>query len=125
MHDIALPAMQDPGPQVAWSAAIVRDSSRGDVVEIFFGFFGRRSAVLEGSRQLIEYRTTGFVPDRMTPQREKALAALGGRQGTMRELADQADVSDAVLRGLVNAGAMEAVAVDADRPLACPDPDHS
>ena len=83
------------------------------------------SAAFEGPRQLIEYRPTGIVPDRLTPQREKALAALEGRQGTIRELADHAGVSDAVLRGLVNAGALEAVAVDADRPLACPDPDHA
>src|SRR5918996_1075982 len=33
------------------------------------------SAALEGPRRLIEYRPTGLVPDRMTPQREKALAA--------------------------------------------------
>src|SRR3954454_10501014 len=83
------------------------------------------SAALEGSRQLIEYRSTGLIPDRLTPQREKALAALEGRQGTVRELADHAGVSDTVLRGLVNTGAFEAVAVDADRPLACPDPDHA
>ena len=83
------------------------------------------SAALEGSRQLTEYRLTGLVPDRLTPQREKALAALEGRQGTIRELADHADVSDTVMRGLVNAGALEAVAVDSDRPLACPDPDHA
>jgi primosomal protein N' (replication factor Y) (superfamily II helicase) len=83
------------------------------------------SAALEGPRQLTEYRATGHLPDRLTPQREKALAALGGRQGTIRELADQAGVSDAVMRGLVNAGALEAVAVDADRPLRCPDPGHA
>jgi primosomal protein N' (replication factor Y) len=82
------------------------------------------SAALEGSRQLIEYRPTGVVPDRMTPQREKALAALEGRQGTIRELAGNAGVSDAVLRGLVTARALEAVAVDADRPIQRPDPDH-
>src|SRR4051794_9674634 len=82
------------------------------------------SAALDGPRQLTEYRATGRAPERLTPQREKALAALEGRQGTIRELADHADVSDGVLRGLVNAGALEAVAVDADRPLACPDPDH-
>src|SRR5437868_9223418 len=80
------------------------------------------SAALDGPRQLTEYRPTGLVPDRLTPQREKALAMLEGRQGTIRELADHAEVSDAVLRGLVNAGALEAVAVDADRPLARPDP---
>src|SRR3982751_3944172 len=83
------------------------------------------SAALDGPRQLTEYRPSGHVPDRLTPQREKALAALEGRQGTIRELAGRAGVSDAVLRGLVNAGALEAVSVDADRPLACPDPDHA
>ena len=83
------------------------------------------SAALEGSRQLVEYRPTGLVPERLTPQREKALAALAGRQGAIRELADHAGVSDAVLRGLVNAGALEPVAVDSDRPLACPNPDFA
>jgi len=83
------------------------------------------SAALEGSRQLTEYRLTGAVPDRLTPQREKALAALEERQGTVRELADHAGVSDSVMRGLVNTGALEAVAVDADRPLPKPDPDHA
>ena len=83
------------------------------------------SAALDGPRQLTEYRPTGLVPDRLTPQREKALAAVEGRQGTVRELADHAGVSDAVMRGLVNAGALEAVAVDADRPLACPDPEFA
>ncbi|MES2121133.1 MAG: primosomal protein N' [Pseudomonadota bacterium] len=83
------------------------------------------SAALDGPRQLTEYRPTGIAPDRLTPQREKALAGIAGRQGTVRELADHAGVSDAVMRGLVNAGALEAVAVTADRALACPDPDFA
>ncbi len=83
------------------------------------------SAALEGPRRLTEYRRTGRTPERLTPGREKALAALEGRQGTIRELAHHAGVSDAVLRGLVNAGAFEAIVVDADRPLAVPDPDHA
>lgn len=83
------------------------------------------SAALEGSRQLTEYRPTGQSPDRLTPQRTKALAALEGRQGTIRELAAHAGVSDAVLRGLVHAGALEAVTVEADKPLDRPDPDHA
>ena len=83
------------------------------------------SSALEGSRQLIEYRPTGLVPDRMTPQRLKALGALEGKQGTIRELASIAEVSDAVLRGLVHAGAMEPVAVEADKPLARPNPDFA
>ena len=64
-------------------------------------------------------------PERLTPQRQKALAALEGRQGTIRELAQHAQVSDAVLRGLVKAGALEAVTVEADRPLDCPDPEFA
>ena len=83
------------------------------------------SAALDGPRQLTEYRSTGKVPDRMTPQREKAIAGIEGRQGTVRELADHACVSDTVVRGLVNVGALEAVAVDADRPLPVPDPDFA
>jgi primosomal protein N' (replication factor Y) (superfamily II helicase) len=83
------------------------------------------SSALEGPRQLTEYRPTGIVPDRMTPQRMKALTSLEGRQGTVRELADHAAVSDAVMRGLVKAGALEAVAVEADRPLPVPDPNHA
>jgi primosomal protein N' (replication factor Y) len=83
------------------------------------------SAALEGPRQLTEYAPTGREPDRLTPQREKALAAIEGRQGTIRELADHADVSDAVMRGLVNAGVLEPVQVTADRPLSCPDPGHA
>lgn len=83
------------------------------------------SAALAGPRHLTEYRPTGAVPDRLTPQRDKALAALEGRQGTIRELAHHAGVSDAVMRGLVNTGAVEAVAVDADRPPPHPDPDHA
>jgi primosomal protein N' (replication factor Y) len=83
------------------------------------------SAALEGPRQLTEYAPAGRMPDRLTPQREKALAAIEGRQGTIRELADHADVSDAVMRGLVNVGALEPVQVTADRPLSCPDPGHA
>ena len=83
------------------------------------------SSALEGSRQLIEYRATGLVPARLTPQRQQALEKLEGRQGTIRELAQHAGVSDTVLRGLVPAGSLERVAVDADSPLDCPDPDFA
>src|SRR5206468_982810 len=55
----------------------------------------------------------------------KALAGLESRQGTIRELAHHAGVSEAVLRGLVKAGGIEAVTVDADRPLPVPHPDHA
>src|SRR5437870_8972723 len=42
------------------------------------------SAALDGPRQLTEYRPTGTLPPRLTPQREKALASLESRQGTIR-----------------------------------------
>ena len=57
----------------------------------------------------------------MTPQRIVALEAIGARQGMVRELAALAEVSDAVIRGLVNTGALEAVTVSADQPY--PEPD--
>ena len=83
------------------------------------------SAALDGPRQLTEYRPTGSTPERLTPKREKALAAVEGRQGTIRELADHSGVSHSVMRGLVNAGALHRVEVGGDRPLPSPDPDHS
>ncbi|MFL6724480.1 MAG: primosomal protein N' [Sphingomicrobium sp.] len=83
------------------------------------------SAALTGPRQTIEYRPTGETPARLTPQREQALSRIEGRQGTVRELAAHAEVSEAVMRGLVNAGALERVEVDADQPFPRPDPDFA
>jgi primosomal protein N' (replication factor Y) len=77
---------------------------------------------LDGPRAVTEYRPTGAVPARMTPQRAEALAKLDGRQGLVRELALAAGVSDGVIRGLVNAGALEAVRVAVDAPFDLPDP---
>jgi primosomal protein N' (replication factor Y) len=80
------------------------------------------TSALEGARTVTEYRATGEIPSRITPQREQALARLGDRQGLIRELAAAADVTDAVIRGLVKCGAIEAVAVDIDSPYPRPDP---
>ncbi|HVF94397.1 MAG TPA: primosomal protein N', partial [Sphingomonas sp.] len=80
------------------------------------------TSALEGARTVTEYRATGDVPPRITPQREQALARLGDRQGLIRELAAAADVSDAVIRGLVKCGAIEAVEVDIDSAFPRPDP---
>ena len=81
------------------------------------------TSALEGARTVTEYRATGRVPDRMTPQREQALDRIGVTQGLIRELAITADVSDAVIRGLVKTGALEGVEVDIDSPFPLPDPD--
>jgi len=82
------------------------------------------TSALEGARTAVEYRATGSVPPRLTPQREQALERIGDRQGLIRELAAHADVSDAVIRGLVKSGALEAVQVDIDSPFPVPDPGH-
>jgi primosomal protein N' (replication factor Y) len=82
-------------------------------------------AFADARRPIIEYRLTGEAPARMTAQREVALAALAGAQGTVRELAAKAGVSEAVIRGLIDTGAAEAVAISADAPYPAPDPDFA
>ncbi|MCT2558351.1 primosomal protein N' [Tsuneonella sp. YG55] len=71
---------------------------------------------LRGPATMTEYRLSGGMPERMTPQREAAIEALDGEQATIRELAGMAGVSEGVLRGLVNQGVLEPVEVDCDRP---------
>src|SRR3546814_3045203 len=66
-----------------------------------------------------------MVPERRTPQRAQALWRLQGRQGLVRELATAAEVSDSVIRGLVKAGAIEAVEVALDTRFPPPDPGHA
>ena len=83
------------------------------------------ASALEPRRSITEYRATGHVPDRLTPQRAQALERIGERQGLVRELAQIADVSDAVIRGLVKSGAIEAIEVTIDHPFPDPDPDHA
>ena len=89
---------------------------------------------LQGARVMSEYRlappppvdTAADTPaPRLTPQRAAAIARLAGQQGTIRELAEIGGVSEAVLRGMANAGLLEAVSVDLDRPYPAPEPDHA
>ncbi len=82
-------------------------------------------AALKGGGTTTEYRLTGEVPARLTPQRAAALEALQGEQATIRELAEKAGVSEAVLRGMAGAGLLEAVTVDLDRPYPKARPDHA
>ncbi|MET0250322.1 MAG: primosomal protein N' [Sphingobium sp.] len=82
-------------------------------------------SALEGARTVIEYRASGTLPDRMTGQRVQAMERIGERQGLVRELALIGGVSDAVIRGLVKAGAFEAVEVSVDTPFPEPDPAHA
>jgi primosomal protein N' (replication factor Y) len=83
------------------------------------------ASALDGGRTVTEYRATGFMPERLTAQRAAALERIGERQGLVRELAQIGGVSDGVMRGLVKAGAIEAVEVSFDDPFPLPDPDHA
>ena len=80
------------------------------------------SGALDGARSITEYRATGHVPERLTPQRAQALERIGERMGLIRELAIVGGVSDGVIRGLVKAGAIEAVEIAIDDPYPGPDP---
>jgi primosomal protein N' (replication factor Y) (superfamily II helicase) len=82
------------------------------------------SGALDGARSITEYRATGHVPERLTPQRGQALERIGTRQGLIRELGIVGGVSDGVIRGLVKAGAIEAIEVAIDDPFPVPDPRH-
>ncbi len=83
------------------------------------------NGALRGGSTVTEYRLTDKEPGRLTPQRAKAIQALDGQQATIRELAEIAGVSDAVLRGMVNAGLLEPVVVDLDRPYPLADPNFA
>jgi len=81
---------------------------------------------LGGPATMTEYRLTGTeVTGRLTAQRKQALERLAGEQGTMRELAAIAGVSEGVLRGLAGAGLIAPVTVAIDRPYPPADPDHA
>ncbi|QZD91114.1 primosomal protein N' [Qipengyuania aurantiaca] len=80
---------------------------------------------LKGPASITEYRLTGGMPERMTPQRLAAMEALEGEQATIRELAGIAGASEGVLRGLVNQGVLEPVEVDCDRPYEAARPDFA
>jgi len=81
-------------------------------------------AAMVGDKTITEYHMGTRQPPRMTPQRAKALEAIGTRQGSVNELAEVADVSVSIIRGLIKAGALEAQEVNADASYPEPDPDH-
>ncbi|WP_126176578.1 primosomal protein N' [Tsuneonella rigui] len=80
---------------------------------------------LRGPATMTEYRLSGGMPERMTPQRQAAIEALEGEQATIRELAGIAGVSEGVLRGLCNQGVLEPVQVDCDRPYSRARAEHA
>ncbi len=119
----------------AWDAPPVPERLRRLIEWVSHYYYSSPSSVLrmvmpmpsalDGARTMTEYRLTGDVPPRMTPQREQAMAALEDRQGAVRELAAWAEVSEGVIRGMVNGGMIEPVILAADRPPPRPDADHA
>ena len=81
-------------------------------------------SALVAAADVTEYRP-GNIPGKLTPLRAAAVERLGGRQGSVRDLARHAQVSDAVIRGMVKAGMLAAIAVSPDTPLSVPDPDFA
>ena len=80
------------------------------------------ASALEGGPSVVEYRMTGQVPDKLTTARAQAIERIGERQGLIRELATIADVSEAVIRGMVKAGILIGQTVALDTPFTPPDP---
>ena len=73
---------------------------------------------LRGPATMIEYRLTGGMPERMTPQRLAAIEALEGEQATIRELAGIAGVSPASSAQL-NCESAPSPQAQASRPKRC------
>ena len=83
------------------------------------------SALGQPGRPIVEYRANGTYPPRMTAQREQAMERIGDTQATSRELAAIAEMSEAVVRGLIKSGAFDRVEVATDQPFPDPDPDFA
>ena len=72
----------------------------------------RAPSVFEPEKPRYAYRATGIMPPRMTAARERVLmAASDGLVRSVRQLAEEAGCSDGVVRGLIDAGSLEAVEI--------------
>jgi primosomal protein N' (replication factor Y) len=80
----------------------------------------RRSAELGAAREKVGVRVTGAKPERMTEARARVLSLLdNGLLRSKTEAAEEAGVSPGVIDGLVDQGALEAVALPPE-PIALP-----
>ena len=79
-------------------------------------------SALVAAPDVTEYRLAATITDTLTPLRAAAVERLGGRQGSVRELARHGQVSDGVIRGMAKAGLLTPIAVSPDSPPPIPDP---
>ena len=102
---------------VDWLAAYYLEPA-GNVLRMVL----RVPAAFEGARQNIAYRASGMQPVKLTSQRAKVLeVASSGFAMKASELAEAAGVGVSVVKALVTAGALEAVALPAHRGFNEPD----
>jgi primosomal protein N' (replication factor Y) (superfamily II helicase) len=81
---------------------------------------------LAGERQQIAWRASGREPDKLTAQRARVLEiASDGLARRAAELATEAGVSAAVVKGLQDHGALEPVTLPALAPFEVPHPGHN
>ena len=84
----------------------------------------RSAEALKPSPTETLYRVSGTEPPRMTPAREAALdAALALGEASAADIAREAGVSGAVIKGLAQAGCLSAFERPVDPPYARPDPE--
>lgn len=82
----------------------------------------RSGDALDPPAGVTAYAPTANQPPRLTDARKAALDVFEGAPLTVREISERSGASDAVIRGLVKAGALRAVSIDPDPPFDAPDP---
>ncbi|PQA88806.1 primosomal protein N' [Hyphococcus luteus] len=114
----APPLSRDVVDFVDWAAAYTM-FPKGAVLRMVM----RVSDALEGPRMQTAFVKRQEAPDglRLTSQRKAVLAAAGEAPLSAAELAGAAGVSEGVVRGLADAGALAKVEIDPDPPFVEPD----
>ncbi len=86
----------------------------------------RVRAALEPEKSRIAYRPGDAAPKRLSPARARVLEALkDGLARSAPEIAELADTSPAVVKGLVSTGALAPVELPEFPPFRAPDADHA
>ena len=95
---------------IDWMAAYTFNA-RGSVLRLAM----RAPGALTAPRVRLVYRLTDTRPARMTPARERVVGAMADDFArSIREIADEAGVSEGVVRGLVEAGTLAAHEMSAE-----------
>jgi len=121
-ESLSLPPMSEQARRFIDRVAAYTCTPRGQVLRLAL----RAPGALEPPRQRLLFRRTKNLSTdlRLTPARSKVLDVGADEPRSIAALAALAGVSEAVVRGLVQAGALEPVPVASDAPFASPDPLH-